>query len=121
MVSAVWTRKKFPPQPGELDDGNREYKWYLNNNHRPAKIATQLRYRLYEGDGKALYIVGILDDGTPKGVPFEQLVHSLRILLDASKSIGGTKLSAMRFYGGNKGLVATVRFSNNVLDTNMFM
>lgn len=127
MVTVEWIKelsdkvgyidKKFPQQPEEIDEGNREYKWILNSRlHLPAKLATQLKYRLCEGNGKALYIVGILDDGTPIGAPIDQLAHTLALLFEASHIIKETKVDKLRFYSGMDGYIATVRFSNKTLE-----
>ena len=56
--------------PKEDFYGNIEYKryFYLKNHYRFQKYTTQLNYRLYEGNGKAIYIIGVEDDGTIVGL-----------------------------------------------------
>ena len=55
----------FPRQPPEKDTGNREYKrlLYLKNRKNFPQKATQMLYRIYEGNGDALYLLGIEDNG----------------------------------------------------------
>jgi len=45
--------------------GNIEYKLYFNisNKHRIEKYITQLNFRINEGHGKAIYIIGVTDNG----------------------------------------------------------
>ena len=52
--------------PQELDDGNIEYKRCLINIelHRIEEYITQMKWRLSEGDGEAIYYIGIEDDGS---------------------------------------------------------
>jgi elongation factor 1-alpha len=51
----------------ENDDGNIEYKRYLINldDNKLEHLATQMNWRLYEGDNLATYYLGVDDDGTP--------------------------------------------------------
>ena len=99
--------KSIPKQKRELYNGNREYKMYLdisietkteqrknrkNTNdyihylkmqkmvEKINKRASQLLYRLEEGCGKALYIIGIRDDGTVEGIDIELLFKSISFL-----------------------------------------
>jgi len=61
----------FPP---ENDEGNTEYKRHLcseelksldiNYNIRFQQLVTQMKYRLGEGDGMAIYYIGVEDDGS---------------------------------------------------------
>ena len=54
----------------EQDDGNCEYKYKLTDlsekqmNH----LAVQLKYRIDEGFGEAIYEIGLRDDGFPIGI-----------------------------------------------------
>ena len=54
----------------EKDEGNIEYKLHLNNlsDIKIEKYSTQLKYRIIEGKGYAIYIVGIYDNGILNGV-----------------------------------------------------
>ena len=59
--------------------GNIEYKQELSNMdlNKIQKYATQMKYRLQEGDGSAIYYIGVQDDGTIIGVP-NQLIKSYK-------------------------------------------
>jgi GTPase len=52
--------------PRENHEGNTEYKWKLvgMTNERLENLVTQLKYRIIEGSGEAVYLIGIMDDGT---------------------------------------------------------
>ena len=54
----------------ESNDGNIEYKYKLVNldEETKAKRITQMKYRINEGNGEAFYYIGIMDNGTPKGI-----------------------------------------------------
>ena len=72
----------------EIDDGNIEYKYKLINldKARLNKRMTQMQYRIIEGNGEALYFIGIMDDGTPLGLNSEEYIESVNnLLLIASK------------------------------------
>jgi GTPase len=51
----------------EVEEGNIEYKRYLINLEpsRIEQLTTQMLWRLSEGDGEAIYYLGIEDDGKP--------------------------------------------------------
>jgi GTPase len=117
----------FPKQKREQHTGNREYKIYLdlererNTEIRKSrnlpireldylrkeklekkinKRATQLVYRLEEGYGRALYIVGIKDDGTSEGITLEQLFKSMNFLFKMVEIINA-RIKNIRIYKGN--------------------
>ena len=66
----------------EKDDGNIEYKWKLVNlsSERIERLITQMKYRIAEGSGEALYEIGIADDGFAKGVNLQEYEESLKNL-----------------------------------------
>jgi GTPase len=74
------------------------------------KRATQLRYRLEEGYGRALYIVGIKDDGIPDGIEIEKIFKSLNFLYKMVNIINAI-IRNIRIYKGNLegGYVFTAR------------
>jgi len=119
--------KILPKQKRENATGNREYKIYLDLEKEPNKEikktrdlpvreidylrqiklekkinkrASQLRYRLEEGHGRALYIIGIKDDGTPEGISIEKLFKSLNFLFKMVDIIQAT-IKNIRIYRGN--------------------
>ena len=54
----------------EKDDGNIEYKLKLinKNTDKIEHLESQMRYRLNEGNGEAIYIIGVTDNGIIVGV-----------------------------------------------------
>jgi len=68
---------KFENKP-EKDDGFVEYKWRLINlsPERLEQLATQMRYRLTEGNGEAIYEIGLKDNGFPEGVTEDEMTES---------------------------------------------
>lgn len=111
--------KHIPKQPPENDEGNKEYKRYLKiKKEQPDdfynKRASQMKYRLLEGEGKALYMIGIEDDGSALGIPISDLlitIKNIKIICD----IINAKIKAVRIYKGIKGYIASIRlFSNDI-------
>ena len=129
--------KTIPKQKKEIHNGNREYKMYLDialeskselrknknksDDHihylRQQKIvskinkrASQLLYRLEEGHGKALYIIGIKDDGTVEGIEIDLLFKSLNFLYKMVEIINAN-IKNLRIYkgSGENKYVCTVR------------
>ena len=122
----VRENKIFPSQPPEKDDGNKEYKLHLLFNERNYKKknlekfdlflnkrGTQMLYRIYEGDGKAVYIIGIDDNGSNIGIDETSLTTSLDNIKLISKTINAN-VKSIRLYYGNKGTIATVRIYKNI-------
>lgn len=83
---------KFPNQPPESDAGNREYKRLLKlcNRHSFQSKATQMLYRIYEGNGRALYLIGIDDDGKVSRIKYPELTETLDCIREISQIIQAT-------------------------------
>jgi GTPase len=66
----------------ESEFGNTEYKRVLINKskNRKERLASQMRYRVDEGKGEALYMIGVEDDGTLSGIIDEEYNETLIIL-----------------------------------------
>lgn len=100
-----YINKCMPKQKEEEYLGNREYKIYLDNEtieqmkikknkskefidnfknikniNKLNKRASQLKFRLEEGRGKALYMIGITDKGNNDGIDIEILFRSINYL-----------------------------------------
>ena len=58
----------------EPNEGNLEYKLNLSNftSNKYEKYSTQLKYRVLEGRGEAIYIIGVFDNGEIKGIPIKE-------------------------------------------------
>lgn len=102
------TEKIFPSQKPECDFGNREYKRHLLNQDKLHHLATQLLFRLEEGNGKAVYIIGIDNNGNNTGINEEELELSLNSIKKIVKIINAN-ISNIKIYQGNKGKIATIR------------
>lgn len=92
MDMVTYNNIKIPNQPREREDDNREYKLYLDFNGCRKKFenrSTQLLHRLITGDGKALYIIGLYDDGTISGIEMEKLISSIDNICKMAKNIKG--------------------------------
>ena len=69
----------------EKDDGNIEYKRQLINldNDKINKRMTQMKYRIDEGLGEALYFIGVEDDGTLLGLnenEYRESIYNLELI-----------------------------------------
>jgi GTPase len=108
------------PSPVEIDenhiepepqDGNMEYKLKLidPSPSRFQHLVTQMKWRLAEGNGEALYVIGVEDDGYLTGLPPDQLQASLRTLESMAAAAGAvtTVLRARKSVRGS-GQVAEV-------------
>ncbi len=104
--------------PPEKDYGCCEYKLKLIYNIEEVrvkklnKIASQMKYRLYQGRGKAIYILGVSDQGDVEGITQEELEESIDFLETACAMIGA-HIYKKRMYKGNHGFIGTLRIAIN--------
>ena len=65
-----------------MESGNIEYKLQLLNpsESRFEHLVTQMKWRLQEGDGEAIYEIGVTDSGMLAGLKEEDLRSSLDTL-----------------------------------------
>jgi len=75
--------------------GHIEYKLKLQTSSpmRLAKLATQLKFRLVEGGGTALYELGVLDDGTLCGLPLADMKQTISTLGAMLRTLGGGSIN----------------------------
>lgn len=108
--------KKIPKQSKEIEIGNREYKINLDYSDNKkslilkilSKKATQMNYRLYEGGGKAVYFLGIEDNGYTKGISLNKMISSL-YFFNKIVNMSDANFNKIRIYNGENGFVATIR------------
>jgi GTPase len=62
-------------------------------------LTTQMKWRLSNGDGKAVYIVGIEDDGTPCGISAAKLKLSLAVLQRMADALGAN-IGTVQYFKG---------------------
>ena len=111
---------KFPRQFPEDPFGNKEYKLKILKDERTniVKKATQMLFRLYEGTGKAIYIIGIEDSGTAIGISHYELSKSITNLSLIAGELEA-QLKDPRFYKGTNGYIATIRVYKDLFRTEM--
>lgn len=99
---------QLPPEPQE---GNTEYKLKLVDPtaQRFEHLVTQMKWRLAEGGGEAVYEIGVADDGSLTGLSEVELEGSLRTLEDMARAVGAhTKILRSREGVNGHGRVAEV-------------
>jgi len=91
-------------QPKEKYYGNREYKRHLileGKNKIYAKQlqkrCTQLLFRIREGHGKAVYLIGVEDNGNTNGLSYSECIESIKNFIIITKHINA-KINKMRIY-----------------------
>lgn len=108
--------KIFPKQPPEVEVGNREYKLNLDffrynlkkRNNILEKKSTQMSYRIMEGGGKAIYFIGLADNGNNIGINMRTLINSIYFFCKIVQ-ITNCKYFKIRIYKGITGYIATIR------------
>ncbi|CAH8560780.1 unnamed protein product [Schistosoma bovis] len=78
--------------PPEIEEGNIEYKRKLVDPtpNRFEQLVTQMKWRLNEGGGKAIYKLGVDDDGHVSGLHPSELISSLTTLERMAKRLNST-------------------------------
>ena len=73
--------------PPENEYGNIEYKMKLidKKEDRIQEIASQMRFRTYQGGGESIYVIGVADDGQLVGVDDDEFEESFCNLSLAAK------------------------------------
>ncbi|KOX81000.1 GTP-binding protein 2 [Melipona quadrifasciata] len=81
--------ERLPPEP---EQGNIEYKLKLINpsSQRFEHLVTQMKWRLREGHGEAIYQIGVEDNGKLTGLTREDMKASLKTLNDMAARLGAT-------------------------------
>jgi len=97
----------------ERDDGNHEYKRALVGvpDERFEELVTQLRWRCEEGEGEALYELGVDDDGSAFGLTEEEMRESAETLRRMAEAIDCqcTTVSERRTRDGRATATALIR------------
>ncbi|CAB1344743.1 unnamed protein product [Coregonus sp. 'balchen'] len=84
------TNRTPPYLPPEAEEGNIEYKLKLVNptQYRFEHLATQLKWRLQEGRGEAVYQIGVEDNGLLVGLSEGDMRASLKTLRRMAEKVG---------------------------------
>ncbi len=82
----------FSSLPPEPQQGNVEYKLKLINptSQRLEHLVTQMKWRLREGQGEAIYEIGVEDNGLMTGLSDEDLDSSLDTLREMARRLEAT-------------------------------
>ncbi|KAF8483447.1 hypothetical protein DFH94DRAFT_721830 [Russula ochroleuca] len=80
----------LPKLAAEVEEGNVEYKLHLINpsSSRFARLVTQMKWRLLEGGGQAIYELGVADSGDLVGLLPDDLRATLDTLHAMAAEIG---------------------------------
>jgi len=80
----------LPKLAAEVEEGNVEYKLHLINpsSARFARLVTQMKWRLLEGGGQAIYELGVSDSGALVGLAPDDLRATLDTLHAMATEIG---------------------------------
>lgn len=105
----------LPKQPPEKEEGNKEYKRYLLCKNPSPKIqkdfiskrASQMLYRLVEGRGKAVYMLGVNDNGSIYSLDKKLIEETIKYVRLIANEINAY-VNVVRIYKNN---VCTVRLS----------
>ncbi|KAJ2452512.1 GTP binding protein [Coemansia sp. RSA 2336] len=83
---------KLPPEVDKA--GNVEYKTKLDNitSTRATHLATQLQWRLSEGDGYAIYVIGVHDDGDVVGITDEEFQSTIDTIKNMAQQLENTRI-----------------------------
>ena len=77
----------------EVEEGNIEYKRKIINptSERLDQLITQMKWRLNEGNGEAIYYIGVEDNGSVSGISNNDLKESIKNIKIMIKNIDGKK------------------------------
>lgn len=93
----------------EREDGSVEYKLKVVevDGDRLENLATQMKYRVLEGGGEAIYEVGVTDDGQLVGLTQDELQETLENINSVAQKIG-VNCTVIREVKGKKGKVLEI-------------
>ena len=91
-VSSSHSEGDFTSLPPEPQQGNVEYKLKLvrPTEQRLEHLVTQMKWRLREGQGEAIYEIGVEDNGLMTGLCDEDMDSSLDTLREMARRLGAT-------------------------------
>ena len=69
-------------------------------------------FRIIEGNGKAIYFIGVCDNGESRGIELKELLTSIFYLCKIVKLIEAN-IKKIRIYKGKSGYIATIRINKN--------
>jgi len=69
----------------EKENGNIEYKLINTDTEKRQRLTSQMRYRIQEGSGEAIYVIGVTHEGGVIGVTEDEFTESFNNLSLAAK------------------------------------
>ncbi len=103
----------------ENDEGNLEYKLLINKN-KNINLTTQFFFRLREGNGKCIYIIGIDDNGFLLFKNFKIIFKSTFNFINIINKYNNIKYK-LRFFSINKYIYSIITFYNKQIINNNFI
>ena len=96
---------------------NIEFKEFLNaethlNSRRMENLSCQMKHRIIAGNGTALYVIGVTDAGSMKGLLREEFSETVRVLKGIAMKIDAD-VTGVEEYKVEGGLVGLVTVENN--------
>lgn len=111
MANFISKMEKLLEIVKEGERENVEFKEMLSSYHLKAErfqsLACQMNHRLLMGKGRAIYVVGVSDSGSLKGIPQESFEETLSVLEMLALEIGARIISVEK-YAINGGVVGIV-------------
>jgi len=100
------------------ETSNIEFKEFLNeethlNSRRMENLSCQMKSRVIAGNGKALYVIGVTDAGSMKGLKREEFDETVLVLKNIAMKIDAD-VTGVEEYTVDGGLVGLVSVENNV-------
>ena len=105
----------------EKEEGNVEYKLKFEymNDLKIKKYATQMKFRIIEGNGEAVYLIGVQDNGQIIGLPKSEVEYSIDILKKIAQEIDSCIKQVIKINVENsdkKILMVTIKAEFNIED-----
>ena len=96
---------------------NIEFKEFLNaethlNSRRMENLSCQMKHRIIAGNGTALYVIGVTDAGSMRGLLREEFSETVRVLKGIAMKIDAD-VTEVEEYKVEGGLVGLVTVANN--------
>lgn len=100
--------------PPEIESGNKEYKLKIvpDDSFRLEQLASQMKWRIDEGEGIAYYYLGVSDNGETSGISQNDYNQSMKNLSLISKKINANITKIENFRDNNRyWYIITVKYN----------
>eukprot|EP00547_Thalassionema_nitzschioides_P001143 CAMPEP_0194211860 /NCGR_PEP_ID=MMETSP0156-20130528/11274_1 /TAXON_ID=33649 /ORGANISM="Thalassionema nitzschioides, Strain L26-B" /LENGTH=672 /DNA_ID=CAMNT_0038939543 /DNA_START=20 /DNA_END=2038 /DNA_ORIENTATION=+ len=101
QVAGVTEKRLIPVEGPEKEDGDTEYKRQVHHAsvNRLRSLATQMSYRLDQGNGRCTYQLGVEDDGCHSLLDYDCITESARVLEAIARSLNAIVVERMMIQG----------------------